>query len=686
MNFKYFFFFTGCFFLLTFANKASAQTDNSPIVEQIIEEMSENLSEDFDYSELTERLNFYYKYPVEINAVSYDQLKELFFLTPIQIANFIDHRKENGKLIDLLELQSIDGFDPLSIKRLLNFVYLNSINSLQGIGFKSLFEKGNSDLMIRYSQLLEDQKGYQISENSTASKYLGSPQKMLLRYRYNYGRNISASLNLEKDAGEKLFSVANKGFDFYSASFSVKNIGKVSKLVLGDYSLQFGQGLTMWSGLSFGKGASVTSLAKPDFGLKAYTSVNEFSFFRGAAATIGYRNFSITPFVSYKKLDASLTKSDSINPASEISSLGLSGLHRTLTETANKKAVSQFLFGTNIQYSYHNLRTGIITYHTQFDRSFEKGNSLYNKFEFAGKSLTNYGVYYAYNFKNGYFFGEASHSAGSGFAYLNGLIASISPQVSVVLLHRNYQKNYRSLFNQSVSEASNAVNEKGFYSGLIIKPVSKWEWAMYADLFQFPWMKFGVDAPSRGYELLSQITYTPTKKFKIYARFKKEVKEENDAFENPINTLEQVSKQSGRVEVNYKITSAIALRNRFELSEFIKAKSREYGYLAYQDLIYDPMQSKFSGNIRFAVFNTPGFNSRIYAYENDVLYSYSISAYQHRGTRFYINGRYLLKRGLDLWLKYSLSSYTDLDKIGSGLDEINESHRSEIKLQFRYQF
>ena len=209
---------------------------------------------------------------------------------------------------------------------------------------------------------------------------------------------------------------------------------------------------------------------------------------------------------------------------------------------------------------------------------------------------------------------------------------------------------------------------------------------MYADVFQFPWMKFGVDAPSRGYELLSQITYTPTKKFKIYARFKKEVKEENDTFENPINTLEQVSKQSGRVEVNYKITSAIALRNRFELSEFIKAKSREYGYLAYQDFIYDPMQSKFSGNIRFAVFNTPGFNSRIYAYENDVLYSYSISAYQHRGTRFYINGRYLLKRGLDLWLKYSLSSYTDLDKIGSGLDEINGSHRSEIKLQFRYQF
>ncbi|MBC7915634.1 MAG: hypothetical protein H7Y07_16110 [Pyrinomonadaceae bacterium] len=686
MNFKYFLFLTGFLVPLISGNKVSAQTDSSTIVEQIIEEMSESLSEDFDYSELTERLNFYYKYPVEINAISYDQLKELFFLSPLQIANLLDHRKENGKLIDLLELQSIDEFDVVSIKRLLNFVYLNSSNSLEGIGFKSLLEQGTSDLMIRYSQLLEDQKGYTIPESSSASKYLGSPQKMLLRYRYNYGRNISASLNLEKDAGEKLFSAANRGFDFYSASLFFKNIGRVSKLVLGDYSLQFGQGLTIWSGLSFGKGASVTSLAKPDFGLKAYTSVNEFSFFRGAAATISIKKVSITPFVSYKKLDASLTKTDSVNPESEISSLGLSGLHRTQNETANKQAVSQLLFGTNIQYANRNLRTGIVSYHTRFNRSFEQGNSLYNKFEFAGRFLTNSGAYYAYSFKNAYVFGEASHSAGRGYAYLNGLIASVSPQVSVVLLHRNYQKNYHSLFNQSVSESSNAVNEKGFYSGLIIKPNSKWEWATYADLFRFPWMKFGVDAPSRGYELLSQITYTPTKKFKIYGRFKKEVKEENDDFENPINTLEQVSKQSGRVEVNYKISSGIALRNRFELSDYRKAKSKEFGYLAYQDLIYDPLQSKISGNIRFAIFNTPGFNSRIYAYENDVLYSYSITAYQHRGTRFYINGRYLLKRGLDLWLKYSLTSYTDLDNIGSGLDEINGSHRTEIKLQFRYQF
>ncbi|WP_245580856.1 helix-hairpin-helix domain-containing protein [Daejeonella oryzae] len=667
-------------------DKLFAQVENNQIIELLIEDLAESLAEDFDFSEITERLNYYHKYPVEINKITDDQLKELFFLSPVQINNFINHRAENGKIIDLLELQSIDDFDLLTIKRLLNFVYLSAPNSINGLEAKLLIAEGNHDLMLRFSQLMERQKGYLIPESSTGSRYLGSPQKLLLRYRYNYGRNISASFNAEKDAGEQLFSNSGKGFDFYSGSLSFQNIGRINKLVLGDFSLQFGQGLTMWSGLSFGKGALVTSVAKPDFGLKAYTSVNEILFFRGAAAKISIRRFSITPFVSYKNLDASLTETDSLNSTSQVSSLGLSGLHRTKNENENKNALTQFIAGANLQYQHKNIRAGIVSYHNRYNYQFEPGRLLYNKFEFSQRSLSNFGTYYAYNIKNAYIFGEASHSAGSGYAYVNGIITSISPQVSVVLLHRNYQKDYHSFYNQAFSEASNAVNEKGFYSGLLIKPNSKLELAAYADLFKFPWMKFGVDAPSSGYEIFSQVTYSPNKKFKIYARIKRELKDENDHLINEVNGLEQVCKQSGRLEINYKIIQGISLRNRFEVSNYQKSEINDLGYLAYQDIIYDPMQSKLSGNIRLAFFKTEGFNSRIYAYENDVLYSYSIMAYQNSGVRFYFNSRYQLRRGVDLWFKYSLTNYKDLDKIGSGLDEINGSNRSEVKFQFRYQF
>ena len=70
----------------------------------------------------------------------------------------------------------------------------------------------------------------------------------------------------------------------------------MKKLVLGDFALQFGQGLTMWAGSGFGKGAGITTIAKQDFGLKPYSSVNEASFLRGIATAFSFKKISFTPF------------------------------------------------------------------------------------------------------------------------------------------------------------------------------------------------------------------------------------------------------------------------------------------------------------------------------------------------------------------------------------------------------
>ncbi len=151
--------------------------------------------------------------------------------------------------------------------------------------------------------------------------------------------------------------------------------------------------------------------------------------------------------------------------------------------------------------------------------------------------------------------------------------------------------------------------------------------------------------------------------------------------------LESVEKENYRVELNYKASNSITLRNRTEMTVFRKGlNTKEFGFLSYQDVIYNPLSSKVSGNIRFALFETTGFNSRIYAYENDVLYSYSVPAYQGRGVRCYFNTRYTPRRGVDLWLRYALISYSDQETVGSGNDMISGNQRSDIKLQLRFQF
>lgn len=655
-------------------------------VQQFTESMVENVGEDYDYYELTERLQFYRTHPLNINTATSSQLSELPFLTPVQANSIIQHIITNGRLEDLLELQTVDGLDEETIKQLLVFVTIKPPNSLNEIT-KPASLVINHDLLIRYGQLLQKQEGYKIPDSSARSRYLGSADRVFVRYRLNAGENISMNFNLEKDAGEPFINKRHRGFDFYSGSISVKNAGKFSKIVIGDYSLQFGQGLSLWSGLSFGKGALVTTLAKKDVGLKAYTSVNEVSFLRGVAATVHLNNFSITPFASYQNLDASLISLDSINTDNEITSLGLSGLHRTPTELANKGAVSQWLFGSNVQYNYHKLNLGFNAYKAHFSRPFQAGKSLYNQFEFFGNSLTNLSAYYSYAFKNSYLFGEVARSLDGGFAGINGIVSSLSSKLSVILIYRDYAKNYYSLYNQSMSEGSYARNEKGFYSGITYKPVKSIELSAYADAFKFPWLKYGVDAPSQGYDLFGQLAYTPNKRVKVIVRVRSKQKQENDDLINTANYLASLNKYNYRFELSYKINASITLRNRIEVADFHKeALNDELGFLMYQDVIYDPMQSKVSGNVRFAIFNTQGFDSRIYAFENDLLYSYSVNAYQNSGTRFYINGRYTLKKGIDLWCKYSITNYDGLGSIGSGLDQINGHLKSDIRLQVRYQF
>lgn len=656
------------------------QDTSSEIIDQILELVSRDPDEDLDYSDLVERLNFYQANPLDLNKTSSEQLKELFFLSPLQINEILNHRIQNGPFMDELELQSLQSIEPETISLLLNFVKVGTYSPLKNLSAIKLIQKGNHDLILRMGQIIQPQAGFMSADSSKSPNYAGSPLKFLTRYRFNYANSLALSLNMEKDAGEQFIDRNKyKGFDFYSGSISYRGQGTLKKLVLGDYALQFGQGLGMWSGSGFGKGAGITTIAKQDFGLKPYSSVNEASFLRGASATFAFKKISVTPFVSKKNLDASLG-----NSAAEIGSLNISGLHRTKTEIDNKNRLYSAIYGANVQYNTRNLNFGLTAYQTKFSMPFGAGKSLYEQYEFRGNSLTNVGFHYDYAHKNTYFFGETAYSLKSGYGFINGLMTSLSPRVSLVLLHRKYTKNYHSFFNESVSEASNAVNESGFYTAMSLKFDSKWDFFVYSDFFKFPWLKFRVDAPSAGYEILAQLNYKMNKKFKVSTRFKQQQREENseDAF-----GLETVDKQNFRLEIIYNLKEHFTLRNRAELVRYQKGFSnQEMGFLLYQDVIYKPLSSKISGNLRFGIFDTESFNSRIYAYENDVLYSYSVPAYQGRGTRFYGNVRYTFFRGFDLWLRYAHTSYYGQETVGSGNDEIQGNNRSDLRLQLRFQF
>src|SRR5690606_16033300 len=170
-------------------------------------------------------------------------------------------------------------------------------------------------------------------------------------------------------------------------------------------------------------------------------------------------------------------------------------------------------------------------------------------------------------------------------------------------------------------------------------------------------------------------------------RFRQRNRGRNDRFnESEINQIAEESTTNYRLHFAYKITSAFQIKSRVELTDYRLGNHRENGLLIYQDLIYKQLSSPISFSARYALFDTDSYYSRIYAYESDVLYAFSIPAYNGRGSRFYISTKYHIARGIDFWLRYAQIYYSDRNEIGSGKEQINGNTKSEIKAQLRLKF
>jgi hypothetical protein len=108
--------------------------------------------------------------------------------------------------------------------------------------------------------------------------------------------------------------------------------------------------------------------------------------------------------------------------------------------------------------------------------------------------------------------------------------------------------------------------------------------------------------------------------------------------------------------------------------------------MMFQDIQFHPFGKSWAVNFRYAIFSSDSYDSRLYAYENDVLYAYSIPSFYYSGSRFYVNARIKLKKGFDLWARYAVTVYSNRESIGTGYEEIAGNTKSDWKLQVRYEW
>ena len=665
-----------------------AQEENNALVEQRIETISSFMEEgsDVDYSSLTEDLTYFARHPINLNTADALSLQSLLVLSDTQINALFKHIDCFGKLKSIFELQSVVGMDLPTIRWLQPFVYVNEDDGFSDFSFRRLREEGTHDIMLRSKRTLQEQAGF-IPDPLTGKKnFSGSEYGTYMRYRFQYRRNILVGMTFENDVGEPL----RNGPDFKSASLFIREAKALKQLVVGDYQVQFGQGLTCWNSMAFGKSSFSVQVKRNAQGLKPYSSVNESSFFRGAGITLGNKFVTATVFASRRKLDATInTDTVLTDDGMAVSSIVLGGLHRTESEIAKKNILAELVSGGNIQVQKGMWKLGTVAVQRSLSDSVAARTDWYANEKFAGKTQNAVGVYAEGVLQNVSLFGEVSRSSNNAWAYVAGLTAALHSRVSATILFRNFDIDFQSVYSNVIAEGSSVFpsNEFGMYFSVQAQLSNKISVNAYSDGVQYPWLRYQVTGPSSFSDNLIQFNYKPDKKHELYARMRIRRTSIDRSVLNRIDFPVDKLSQQIRLNFIFSPTESLKLHSRLEL---VKTNEEglptETGYLVFQDVIWKKLNVPFSVTIRYALFQSDTWNARLYAYENDVLYSYSIPAYYGKGARIYGIFKFDVRRNIDVWFRIAQWTYTDRDFISSGNSMITGFRKTDCTLQMRMQF
>lgn len=675
----------------TKGQRVDASSTTEQLIADILEQYAEELEEDeINFESFYDDLMSLALNPINLNATTNEELRRLPFLSEHQIENILYYLYRFGKMQSIYELQLIEGLDMTDIRRMLPFVSLgDAVEVRKKLNWRDVLKYGRNDLLIRVDRSLDDKAGYQHladdmpdAAETNARKYQGSPYYNSLRYKFRYSTRVEAGFTAEKDAGEQFWGEQHKGYDFYAGYIQLNNFGKFKTIVAGDFRVNFGQGLVVRQDFSMGKSAYVLNVSPRTSGLKKFGSTDEYNFFRGGGATVNLGAFDVTAFYSNKQIDG-----DTANRT--FSSIYKTGLHRTPAEYAKKRNINQQVIGGNVSFNHAHFQIGLTAVHTLLDNEFLPNKSVYNYHYFEGKEQTTAGLHYRARWQKLHFFGETAVT-GSNFALatINGLSFSPVSKVSLVLLQRYYAPEYDTFYATAFSETSRINNQRGIYIGAEIRPVKYWKLSAYADSYRFPWASYGIDAPSVGADYLLQADFSPNRNLTMYWRAKYEEKYTNISGTGAIMpVVVPIEKAVARY---YLVFNAGQFSFKTQLDGNLNRRDESdwtYGVSALQDITYNFSSIPLKIDLRYQFFDAEVYDNRIYTYEKDVLYAFSIPMYYGLGSRYYVNLRYELNQHLSVWFKLAQTVYSDdRESIGTGNEMINGNRKTDARLLVRWKF
>ena len=609
------------------------------------------------YSELLYDL---YEDPVMVNSASEDELSRLFFLTDFQVKSLADYIHSSGSILSLFELTNIPGFDQGTAEMMIPFITLDLKPDTR------LFSSHWRNTLITNLTIKPD-KGDTISQ--------GSQWRSLTKYKFIFG-SFSGGFTAEKDPGEKILYGSPPLPDFLSTYLAYTGRGLIRKIIVGDYAARFGQGTSINSG-----NRTVLSITAPGYmssrdEIKPYTSTDENIFFRGLATEFAIKNLEITLFYSRNRTDASVV----LLPGSTdgyIKSFYKSGIHSTSSLLEKKDAVRETSAGANINYNFRNLRIGMTWANTRFSlpvkRDITDPETILN---FQGDNNNIYTINYNTLIKKILLFGEMSLNNSNRYAIVQGLSLRPSDRLTINFLYRNYDAGYNSIHGKGPGNNSLTGNEHGILAGFTFEAAKHLFISAGTDICYFPWLKYRCSSPSMGTRREIRVQYIPSGKVTIEALYNSRLSETDNSESGGIPQLKTITGNTFKTSLSFTLQDNLRLTTRVGYREVAPTGSK--GMVLSQDMVFKFRKIPLTVWMRYCIFNTESWDARLYIYENDLLYSFSIPALSGSGSRSYVMFKLDIGDFAELRIKYGITTLTDSSYISENKDE--------LKLQMRMWF
>ena len=209
-------------------------------------------------------------------------------------------------------------------------------------------------------------------------------------------------------------------------------------------------------------------------------------------------------------------------------------------------------------------------------------------------------------------------------------------------------------------------------------------------MFSFPWWKYRISKASQGIDGMFQATYSPQKDLLLYLNYRYKRKERDVSGTGGKVTL-PVFHHKLRCRLAYT-PGAFSCRTTVDYNYFRQQSGEGHefegkqGWQCTQSCAYTFSGFPLAVSVQGTYFYTDDYDSRIYASEKGLVYTFYTPSFYGSGFRYSAHIRCDLNKTFMFLVKFGQTAYRDRETIGSGNDLIEGNTKTDLQMQFRVKF